>query len=73
MAVSRGSTTTSLAPRSLAPQKYCMATGKHSAMLVPATTMTSVSSRSAQGLPARSMPNAFLLAAAAETMHSRPL
>ena len=50
-----------------------MATGKHSAMFVPATTMTSVSSRSAQGLPARSMPNAFLLAAAAETMHSRPL
>jgi hypothetical protein len=50
-----------------------MATGKHSAMLVPATTITSVSSRSAQGLPARSIPKAFLLAAAAETMHSRPL
>jgi hypothetical protein len=46
---------------------------KHSATLAPAIRITSVSRMSDQGLAARSIPNAFLLAAAALTMHSRPL
>jgi hypothetical protein len=73
MGVSRGSITISLAPRSRAPQKYWVATGKVSPTLAPATMTTWVSNRSAHGFAARSMPNAFLFAAAADTMQRRPL
>ena len=51
--------------------EYCMTTGKHSATFEPATRMTSDSNMSAHGLPARSMPKAFLLAAAADD-HAEP-
>jgi len=55
-------------------QKYCVVTGKHSPMLAPATTMTCAESMSDHGLAVpRSMPKAFLFAAAAETMQRRPL
>ena len=48
-------------------------TGKHSATFEPATRITCVWRMSAHGLAARSIPNAFLFAAAALTMHRRPL
>ena len=47
--------------------------GEHSATFDPATQMTSVPTMSDQGLVVRSMPNAFLFAAPALTMQSRPL
>jgi len=47
--------------------------GEHSATLEPATQITSVPTMSDQGFVVRSIPNAFLLAAPALTMHSRPL
>ena len=45
----------------------------HSAMFAPAIHTASAPTMSFQLLAARSMPKAFLLALAAETMHSRPL
>jgi hypothetical protein len=47
--------------------------GAHSATLAPLTQTTSAPGMSDQGLAARSIPKAILLAAAALTMHSRPL
>ncbi|CAO0833999.1 hypothetical protein SMICM17S_05359 [Streptomyces microflavus] len=73
MAVSRGSMTMRLAPRSRAPQTYWVITGKHSPTLEPAMRRQSVRRMSEKGLPARSMPKASLLAPAALTMQRRPL
>lgn len=73
IAVSRGSITIRLAPRSRAPQTYWVITGKHSPTLEPAISRQSVSRMSEKGLPARSMPKASLLAPAALTMQRRPL
>lgn len=73
MAVSRGSITISEAPRSRAPHRYWVITGKHSPTFDPAMSRQSVRRMSEKGLPARSMPKASLLAPAALTMHSRPL
>ncbi|CAM5261514.1 hypothetical protein STANM309S_03318 [Streptomyces tanashiensis] len=73
IAVSRGSTTMRLAPRSRAPHRYWVMTGKHSPTLEPAMRRQSVRRMSEKGLPARSMPKASLLAPAAETMQRRPL
>ncbi|OAR26206.1 hypothetical protein A8W25_12240 [Streptomyces sp. ERV7] len=72
-AVSRGSITIRVAPRSRAPHTYWVMTGKHSPTLDPAMSRQSVRRMSEKGLAARSMPKASLLAPAAETMHSRPL
>ncbi|MNC97861.1 hypothetical protein D3C83_156570 [compost metagenome] len=50
-----------------------MVIGEHSATLEPATQITSVPIMSDQGFVVRSMPKAFLFAAPALTMQSRPL
>jgi hypothetical protein len=50
-----------------------LSTGNVSAQFDPAINKTSASGMSLQGLAARSIPNALLLPAAAETMQSLPL
>ena len=73
VAVSRGSITIRLAPRSRASQIHCIATGKHSATLDPAIKMQSASPKSVMGNGDRSMPNAREYAEAAEDMQRRPV
>ncbi len=60
-------------PLSRCCQRNLFSTGKVSAQFDPAISKTSASGMSLHGFAARSMPNALLFPAAAETMQSRPL
>ncbi len=54
-------------------QTYSVVIGAHSPTFAPLIQTTSALGMSDHGLAARSMPKAFLLPAAALTMHRRPL
>lgn len=74
VAVRRGSTTMWVAPAARPASKYCMAGGMVAAGLDPTSKIVFASARSASGKGSpRSMPNARLLAVAAELMQKRPL
>ncbi len=74
VAVARGSTTTCRAPGARPASNHCITGGIVSAGLLPtsSTACASAISLTGNGNP-RSIPNARLLAAAAEDMQNRPL